>query len=279
MELAIYIVLLGISVVFLIGLLLHISRRKKTKSVPNGVVLLHIFKRIYNIVNMSPPCLKLETYLRMAKIPYECDFSFKMSSKGKMPWLEYNGKEIADSNFCIEFLNKEFGVDVDDHLSDEQKGIARSVLVMLEENTYWTMVHYRWLGDFAIEFRETAYAILPKPIRCLIFAYFQNKTKQYMHGHGIGRHSPEEIYGIAEKDLKAVSAILGEKKFLFGDKPCLADAAVFALVYNFLHPKPNCPQGKLILTQLKNLEDHSNRMKETFYPDWDELVNEKTKIE
>ena len=96
-----------------------------------------MFERYGSVPNFSPPCMKLETYLRMTKIPYECDNSFKMSSKGKMPWIEYNGQEISDSNFCIEFLNKEFGVDVDDHLSDEQKGIARAALVMLEENTYW----------------------------------------------------------------------------------------------------------------------------------------------
>ncbi|KAK3730130.1 hypothetical protein QZH41_004834 [Actinostola sp. cb2023] len=97
--------------------------------------------------------------------------------------------------------------------------------------------------------------------------------KGYLHGHGIGRHSVEEIYGIAERDLKAVSACLGEKKFLFGDKPCIADASLFALVSNFIWQMPQCPQGKLILAQLKNLEDHSKRVKETFYPDWDELTS------
>jgi len=101
------------------------------------VVILHQFERSSYIPNLSPPCLKLETYLRMAKIPYECDFGFKPSKKGKMPWIEYNGQEIADSNFCIEFLNKEFRVDVDEGLTDEQRGVARAVLVMIEENTYW----------------------------------------------------------------------------------------------------------------------------------------------
>lgn len=73
----------------------------------------------------------------MTKIPYECDFVFKQSKKGKIPWIEYNGQEIADSNFCIEFLDKEFGVDLNEELTDEQKGIARAVGVMLEENTFW----------------------------------------------------------------------------------------------------------------------------------------------
>lgn len=111
--------------------------RTPSKTVPPGVVLLHQSKRHSTVVNLSPPCLKLETFLRIAKIPYECDFSSKKSSKGKMPWIEYNGQEVADSSFCIEFLSKEFEVDVDGHLTKEEKGLATAIRVMLEENTYW----------------------------------------------------------------------------------------------------------------------------------------------
>ena len=113
---------------------------------------------------------------------------------------------------------------------------------------------------------------LPLALRAAVHWRFQKKVKGYLQGHGIGRHSEKELYSIAEKDLRAVSAILGQKEFLFGDKPCLADAALFALVSNFIWQMPQCPQGKLILSELKNLEEHSKAMKEAFYPDWDELI-------
>ena len=32
-----------------------------------------------------------------------------------MPWIEFNGQEIADSNFCIRFLEKEFQVAFERH--------------------------------------------------------------------------------------------------------------------------------------------------------------------
>jgi hypothetical protein len=89
------------------------------------------------IVNASPPCLKLETFLRMAKIPYKPVHGWKPSTKGKMPWIEYKGNAVADSNFGIQYLSKEFGVDVNEHLNAEQKAVATAFLVMLEENTYW----------------------------------------------------------------------------------------------------------------------------------------------
>ena len=73
----------------------------------------------------------------MVKIPYENDFRMIYSKRGKMPWIEFNGQEIADSNFCVQFLSKEFQVDVDSDLSATERGIAHSILTMLEENTYW----------------------------------------------------------------------------------------------------------------------------------------------
>lgn len=110
---------------------------KSSRKVRNGIVLLHQMPPNNRVLNVSPPCLKLEAYLRMCKIPYESEYSFKMSSKGKVPWIEYNGKSVADSNFIVRFLNEEFQVDPDAHLSVVEKAIAHTMLVTLEENTYW----------------------------------------------------------------------------------------------------------------------------------------------
>lgn len=60
-----------------------------------------------------------------------------MSSKGKTPWITYNGMDIADSQFCIDYLNKKLGVDMNDKLTSEQKAIARAFQKMTEENLYW----------------------------------------------------------------------------------------------------------------------------------------------
>ena len=49
----------------------------------------------------------------------------------------YNGKEYADSSFIIDFLNKERGVDLNSHLTEEQKAISRAFQKMNEENLYW----------------------------------------------------------------------------------------------------------------------------------------------
>ena len=68
---------------------------------------------------------------------FQTVFNRGMSSKGKTPFIMLNGEEIADSQFCIEFLNKKFNVDLDKDLTPEQKGAARAFRRSAEEGLYW----------------------------------------------------------------------------------------------------------------------------------------------
>ena len=94
-----------------------------------------------------------------------------------------------------------------------------------------------------------------------------------MHGHGIGRHSREEVYSIAQRDLKALSDFLGEKKFLMGEKPSMVDCSLFGLVANLLWQWDKSPQSRYISRHLKNVEPYCERMKLRFYPDWDKIIS------
>ena len=67
----------------------------------------------------------------------QVDPVLQMSSKGKFPWITYNGVEVADSQFCIEYLNKEFSVDLNENLSSLERSTARAFQMLVEENLYW----------------------------------------------------------------------------------------------------------------------------------------------
>ena len=60
-----------------------------------------------------------------------------MSSKSKTPWLEYKGQPVADSQLGMDYLERELGLAVDQHLSDEQRAVARAFRELTEENLYW----------------------------------------------------------------------------------------------------------------------------------------------
>lgn len=279
MESLLFVAVAAIALVVIYYLVLRFKANDSKKAHKPGTVLLHQFPPSDLVASGSPPCLKLETFLRMTRIPYENVYGMKFSKKGKMPWIEFNGKEIADSNFCIRFLMKEFRVDVDSHLTLTERAIGHTVRTMLEENTYWTLAYYRWFSDFAAGMREQLFGQLFQPIKYLIFYLVKRKVRKDLWNHGIGRHKEQELYGIAERDLLAMSELLGHKNFLFGDKPCLADVGLFAFVASSVWDCPKSPFAELTKSKAKNLEHHAQRMKLLYYPDWDEIIAKKHKSE
>ena len=53
---------------------------------------------VSNVIKFS---LKLETWIKLNKIPYENVYSIKFSKKGQIPYIELNGNQLADSNLII----------------------------------------------------------------------------------------------------------------------------------------------------------------------------------
>lgn len=60
-----------------------------------------------------------------------------MSPKGKTPYIMFNGEVVADSQLCIEYLNKKFDVDLDKDLSPDMKAVARAFRKLADECMYW----------------------------------------------------------------------------------------------------------------------------------------------
>ncbi|EDV27136.1 uncharacterized protein TRIADDRAFT_22364 [Trichoplax adhaerens] len=245
--------------------------RRKHYDIPHGKVLLFQVDRNCLVPSLAAFALKLETYLRMANIPYENDYSFTMSSKGKVPWIIVNDKEVADSSFCIEHLSKEFSVDLDRELSSEKKALAQLLTKTMEENTFWATIEQTRIFDAKEEWLDMI------DVRPNWRSFFKNQGPQivseYMYGHGIGRHSTEEIHHIGKQDLRAFSVILGSKDYFLADTPTTVDACMFGCLANILYATPKsgyCHQ--LLTTELTNLVDYVERMKEKFWPDWEEIT-------
>jgi len=67
--------------------------------------------------------------------------SSEISSTNKATWITFNGVEIGDSFFIIQFLAKKFGKDLSIHLTQTQKAVSRAMLKLTEESLYW-FLHY-----------------------------------------------------------------------------------------------------------------------------------------
>lgn len=132
------------------------------------------------------------------------------------------------------------------------------------------MVYYRWYENAPAMMRIFAPTVAPW-MQDMMMKGFQTQVKGQLKGHGIGRHKKEEVYSIAHKDLLAVSNILGDKPFMMGEEPTLVDSTVFGLVAQFLWQDLDSPQHTM-LRECTNLASHSERMKERYWPDWEETI-------
>ena len=224
------------------------------------------------IVSPIPACLAVETYLRMLKIQYE--ISYKGTPDwSKLPTATYEG--TTQRQDIYDFINAKFETDPDSHLSAEQKAVSRAFQLMVDESTAWSLVQYRWIDQYA----ETkkyykSKSLLVPDVRTKME---KNKCSKCLEAHAIGKHTKEQIYSIAEKDLRSISTFLGpEKEYFMGDQPSAVDCTLFGLLANIVYAADleNAPQRKLIESDLTNLKDFCGRMKNDYWLDWDELCSD-----
>ncbi|BFZ26109.1 hypothetical protein BsWGS_29147 [Bradybaena similaris] len=243
------------------------SRPAPVVDCPPNTVLLYQKPRGPYAPSMSNFPVKLETFLRMAKVPYVNDFSGKLSPKEKSPFISYNNEIVSDSQFCIEYLNKKLNLDLNKDLNKEQRAIAKAIQVLVDEHLYWTFVYFRWVYDRT-----------PKMVRLGIttstfrIGRIRKDCINQLHGQGIGRHSTEEIKHIMMTDLQALADYLGDKQFIMGSTPCEVDCSVFGLLSQFIWQASDDVLENLIQEKFPSLYSYAVRMRERFWPDWDDCI-------
>ncbi|XP_067666077.1 failed axon connections homolog [Haliotis asinina] len=241
--------------------------KETKKEYPRDTVIHHQIGRGPYAPSMTPFAVKLETYLRMARIPYQNVHGMQMSSKGKLTWIEYNGQAVADSTLCIEFLNKKLGVDLNRDLSPADRGVAQAMQVMVEEHMYWLLVLFRWVYD-------NDKSLLMKTFKWGAFLLWlvRRNVKKQTWSQGLGRHTEEEGTGMFKNDLQSLSDFIGTKKFLMGDEPCETDCAVFGQLSQVYWHFRGTGHENILKDKYPNLANYCERMKETFWPDWDQCI-------
>jgi glutathione S-transferase len=216
--------------------------------------------------------MKLETWLRMAGIPYEvAPLDMSLAPKGKIPFIvQEDGTAMGDSTLIVEHLTARYGRDLDAGLSAEQRAISVAFRRMMKENLYWVMVYARYKDErnWALYRQVLADAVvwLPQEHRLPAADMLGKVILEQAHGQGMGRHTPEEVARIGIGDLTAVSDYLGDKPFLMGERPTLVDATVYAYVANVIEVPIECA-AKDFGRSRDNLVRYCQRMRERYFPE------------
>jgi glutathione S-transferase len=191
------------------------------------------------INNFSPYCLKLETYLKAAKIPYQVEpFRGNPNTgapKGKLPFIRYKGKNIGDSALVVELLKKDFGADLDRGLSPLLTAQSIAFQKMIEEHLGQCLVYFRWQDDAGWDtIKGPFFGWLPFPIKLFVPTIIRGKTVKKLK-NGLGAHTREEVLNFMREDLKALDTQLGYKNYFLDDQLRTLDATAYGFLANFYH--------------------------------------------
>jgi glutathione S-transferase len=83
--------------------------------------------------------MKLETYLRMAGLPFELlnDGNVMKAPKGKLPYIEDGSTVLADTHFIIDYLKTRYGDPLDAGMTAQERALATAFGRLLEKAMAW----------------------------------------------------------------------------------------------------------------------------------------------
>ncbi len=234
------------------------------------MIIMHQFANPPHHFNLSPFCLKLEAFLRLAKLPYQVVNQDNPGDapKGQLPYIEIDGQKIADSAIIIRHLSKAYEIDLDAGLTRQQRAMSHAIRIMIEERLYFAMKWARWAdADRWPQTKQVFFAELPIEQRDAIADGFQQQVKHALYNQGIAHHTPEEIAQFAEEDLDSIAALLADKPYLFGEQACLTDITLFAFTANLL---TGLVPSRLtaLAAAYPNLVGHRDRMMARLFPEF-----------
>jgi len=234
------------------------------------MIALYQYAPTFGLPNASPFCMKLETYLRMAGLPYAPQpftlQNLQKAPKGKLPYIVDGARTVADSSQIIDYLKATYGDTVDGWMNAEQRAVALAWQRLLEEHCYWVVVYTRWMEPDGWELTRSAFFKgLSAPLSWIIPPLARRGMRQELDGHGMGRHSREEVHALGCRDITALADFLGDKPYMLGGQPASLDAVAYAFLANLLWAPVESPV-KSHAQKYPQLERYCQRMKTRYFP-------------
>jgi glutathione S-transferase len=104
--------------------------------------------------------------------------------------------------------------------------------------------------------------------------FFRRTVKNGLWGHGVGRHSIEEVKILQKEAAEALEARLEGRVYFHGDEnPSQIDLIVVAFLANSLGTKAN-PYWKELVFKRPNIIAFVKRLTKSLFPEYESLLRE-----
>jgi glutathione S-transferase len=234
-----------------------------------GAIALHRFGPYLGTPDSSPFVIKVMTLLKLAGLSFrEVQGNPFKAPQRFLPYIVDDGATVADSGLIRAHLERKYGVDFDAGLDPVQKAQAWAIERMCEDHLYFAMLESRWLDRriFREGLGKHMFGPIPAPFRPLVKGMLRRMNAKRLAGHGLGRHRKTDIAALARRDVDALAALIGEKPYLMGERPCGADGFVFGIITAILTPPIESPLRAAMATHA-NLVAYRDRLTRQFFPD------------
>ncbi|KPI89198.1 hypothetical protein ABL78_1691 [Leptomonas seymouri] len=255
------------------GVWVKASTNRMFRSLEAGVVHLFLHPRWSHGPNLFPHCVKVECFLRLAKIPYVAHFTndARMSPNGRLPFIVHNSTVLADGEFIIQYLTETLAVTMNSALTAKDHARGLMVRRMVETSINYglnrtTFVDYpRYMADMF----SKEYALEPILSNVLVRG-MRNATIRVLNAVGYGTLSQGQYEEEFMRDVQSLETFLQDRDFLFGSTPTSYDCSVYAWLQVALEFGPN-GNGLTYLYNSAPLRNYVHRMSKLAFPDFSEL--------
>eukprot|EP00760_Papus_ankaliazontas_P012623 PhM_4_TR15462/c0_g1_i1/m.83018 len=225
-------------------------------------------------VDTSSFVCKVYAFCSYNKIPFQVNAAGEMSPRNqRCPWIRMklnNGKPdciVEDSQGCIQALSKIYNIDMDAHLTEEQK-IESETLRLLAENTlYFSYLRTIWVDHPEFYFKHGQLAI-PHFMKGFVVKMMRKYLMiPTLNTVGNGDLSTQENDQLQATIYKHFVNVLGKKKFMFSnDNPSLIDVYISRFVDRLWETPQYLPDSvNQVFDQNPQFKEYGLRLQETFF--------------
>ena len=272
------------------------AKKRRSQQEP-GLVYLHTFPRSPLMLQYSLPCLKLETYLRLAGIPYELVPSSDpstVSPTARFPAVEVDGVVLTESEAIIETLGATpvggtRPVKGEHELTPSQRAKGTAIRRVAEDSLHWYLKRCLVadnLDALVPHVRGALPTSNPGAARGLTDSFVRQPIIKALNEQGVGDMSPEHYHREWLRDVQTLEVLMCGEDAANGkppsragfavteDAPTTYDATAFAFLYGMRQLSKQGVSAPALdyFAQSPGLQDYVERVQATAFPDHDAIL-------